>query len=44
MPEAVGLQPNEKRSHILNVVPGTNLTWPGEDQNINYTIPSGIYF
>lgn len=39
--ENSGLGPNEKRSHILSVSPRLNLSWPTEDWNLNYTIPSG---
>lgn len=41
--ETIGLQPNEKRPHILHVSPGDNLSWPLEDGNLTYTIPSGMY-
>lgn len=40
-PESTGLQPNEDRQHILHVSPGGNLSWPDEDRNLTYTIPSG---
>lgn len=40
-PEVIGLQRNEERSHILRVSPGNNLSWPIEDTNLTYTIPSG---
>lgn len=29
-----------KRPNILRVGPGINLSWPEEDKNLNYTIPS----
>lgn len=40
--ESIGLQSNEKRSHILTVGPGLNLSWPQEDRNLNYTIPGSL--
>ncbi|KAF2885812.1 hypothetical protein ILUMI_20354 [Ignelater luminosus] len=39
-----GLGPNEKRLHILSVSPGENLSWPTEDRNLNYTIPSDSWW
>lgn len=42
--EATGLQPNEKRPTILHVEPGINLSWPEEDRNLNYTIPSDTWW
>lgn len=41
-PEATGLQRNELRPHILHVSPAGNLSWPLEDSNLTYTIPSGM--
>lgn len=38
-----GLEPNEKVDPFLRVSPGANLTWPEEDSNLTYFIPSGIY-
>lgn len=40
-PDATGLAPNEKRPLILQISPVSNLTWPIEDRNISYFIPSG---
>lgn len=42
-PDATGLAPNEKRPLILQISPVSNLTWPIEDRNISYFIPSGKY-
>lgn len=36
-----GLQRNAERPHLLHVSPGRNLSWPEEDRNLTYTIPSG---
>lgn len=39
--DATGLAPNEKRPTLLQISPGSNLSWPVEDRNISYFIPAG---
>ncbi|KAK9694007.1 Popeye protein conserved region [Popillia japonica] len=39
-----GLQAVERKPAILQVAPGGNLTWPSEDQHLNYTIPGGGFW
>lgn len=39
--DTVGLQTVERKPTILHVAPGQNLTWPSEDQLLNYTVLGG---